>query len=90
MKALEQELAQRERRAVQAVGALQAEAGAALKKMEPFMQVNFESGSWKREGLPWGRRDAKMENSTPKSLVPRSKRLRVLKAAKPKGGKSAC
>nr|XP_015857477.1 laminin subunit gamma-3 [Peromyscus maniculatus bairdii] len=43
VKALEQELAQRERRAVQAVGALQAEAGAALKKMEPFMQLRYET-----------------------------------------------
>lgn len=43
VKALEQELAQRERQAVQAVGALQAEAGAALKKMEPFMQLRYET-----------------------------------------------
>lgn len=65
MKALEQKLAQKECQAVQAVGALQAEAGAALKKMEPFMQVSFESGTWKREGLPprkhgvWGCKDGK-------------------------------
>lgn len=52
MKALEQKLAQRERQAIQAEGALQMEAGAALKKMKPFIQVNFESGTWKREGLP--------------------------------------
>ncbi|XP_052580641.1 laminin subunit gamma-3 isoform X1 [Peromyscus californicus insignis] len=43
VKALEQELAQRERQAVQAVGALQAEAGAALKKMEPFTQLRYKT-----------------------------------------------
>lgn len=83
---MEQKLAQRERQAIQAEGALQVEAGAALKKMEPFLQVNFESGTWKREGLPprepevgWGG-GQKMENSTCKSLLPPSKCLRVLKA----------
>lgn len=66
MKALEQKLAQRERQAVQAEGALQVEAGAVLKKMEPFMQVNFESEARKREGMPprepgvgWGAKDGK-------------------------------
>lgn len=52
MKALEQKLEQKERQAGQAVGALQVEAGRAFGKMEPFMQVSFESGTWKREGLP--------------------------------------
>ncbi|KAL6061898.1 hypothetical protein STEG23_031517, partial [Scotinomys teguina] len=43
VKALEQDLAQRERQAVQAVGFLQVEAGAALKKMEPFVQLRHET-----------------------------------------------
>ncbi|MEJ1271705.1 laminin gamma 3 [Cricetulus griseus] len=43
VKALEQKLAQKECQAVQAVGALQAEAGAALKKMEPFMQLRYKT-----------------------------------------------
>lgn len=52
MKALEQKLDQKELEVGQAVGALQVEAGRALGKMEPFMQVSFESGTWKGEGLP--------------------------------------
>lgn len=57
MKALEQKLQQNQ--AGQAVGALQVEAGRALRKVEPFLQVSFESGTWKREGLP--PRDAGLE-----------------------------
>lgn len=52
MKALEQKLEQKEHKAGQAVGALQVEAGRALRKMEPFLQVSFEPGTWKGEGLP--------------------------------------
>ncbi|KAL1786196.1 laminin subunit gamma-3 [Sigmodon hispidus] len=43
VKALEQRLASRERQAVQTSGALQVEAEAALKKMEPFMQLRYET-----------------------------------------------
>ncbi|GAB1286215.1 Laminin subunit gamma-3 [Apodemus speciosus] len=39
VKALEQKLEQKEREASQAVGALQVEAGRALEKMEPFVQL---------------------------------------------------
>lgn len=83
MKALEQKLEQKEPEVGQSVGALQVEAGRALEKMEPFMQVSFESGTWKREGLPpgetgmgWG---ANMKNSTSKSQAPPSKCLGALK-----------
>lgn len=45
MKALEQKLKQKEQEAGQAVDALQVHAGRTLQKMEPFMQVSFESGT---------------------------------------------
>lgn len=45
VKALEQRLARKERQAVQAVGALQVEAGAALKKMEPFTQLRNKTAA---------------------------------------------
>ncbi|XP_021510381.2 laminin subunit gamma-3 isoform X2 [Meriones unguiculatus] len=43
VKALEQKLEQKEREAGQAIGALQVEAGRALRKMEPFVQLRYET-----------------------------------------------